>query len=124
MTAWWRRENRNEAEGQRRFAVLVHARDLLVRSDDGSYLPGGVFTWRCITAENADVAAQLAIEAVVNNAAYAEEVDPASIASFAVDEIVELQPNDEREGSGFVFYLQTDDDDGNKNKPGFGHVKE
>ena len=95
---------------KRRFAVLVHGKDLLIRDDDGSVAPGGVYTWRCLDATTADEAVELAIRSVVNSDAYSEEVDALSVATakFVADDVVELTDDDQREGTGFVFYLNTD----------------
>jgi hypothetical protein len=94
----------------RRFAVLIHARNLLVRDESGGFSPGGFFTWRCVTTDSADSAIAAAIRAVVESEAYAEEVDHQSAlaSTFAADDVIELDSLDDREGSGFVFYVNTD----------------
>jgi hypothetical protein len=97
-----------------RFAVLIHASNLLVRSEDGSFAPGGVFTWRCVDGKDVDDAVANAIQSVVTSDGYREEVDPASAANarFEAEEIRQLEGVESQQGTGFVFYVNTDESAG------------
>jgi len=107
---WWvKRLARQEGT---RYAVLVHAKGVLLTDGAGGRVRGGAYAWRYVTAIDRAAAAQAAIESLRSVPAFVNEVDDldAAIRQTSVEEVSPLHENRRGRGTGVVFYIGDDEE--------------
>jgi hypothetical protein len=96
-----------------RYAVMLHATNLVLREPTGACSLGGLHTWRHVSAPTPSAAIAAAIEALRRDPIFQEEVWNTGMQHplFEVEEVVLLDVNDrhaQEPGSALVFYIDTD----------------
>ncbi|MGK2858236.1 MAG: hypothetical protein ACSLFQ_13625 [Thermoanaerobaculia bacterium] len=95
-----------------RYAVLIHARNLLIPDEDGSDRIGGAYAWKCVDASDAESAGGLAVKLLVESSTFADEIR--NTKDFPPDVVAEeihlLKPGREGRETGVVFYVDTEDE--------------
>jgi len=104
----WGRRKLNE-DGHRMYAVLLHARGLLITDDEGVERIGGAYTWRFVHSPTRESAAKEAIRSLLTAPAFVEAVRNLDEVRVIADEVVAVDRQDESRGSGIVFYIDTNE---------------
>lgn len=93
------------------YAVLLHARNLLITDENGVECAGGAYTWRYVAAADRSSAKKAAIESLRSTPAFVNEVRnlEEALADVEVEEILTVEREDPSRGSGVVFYVDTDE---------------
>ena len=98
------------------YAVMLHARNLIIPSSTGEECVGGVRTWRYVHAEDEKKAVRAAIELLARNQSFLDHIrNPDDFPpSFEATKVVFLERDDllDGEGTGLVFYIDTDEQAG------------
>lgn len=104
---WWRGR-----KPLRRFAVLLHARHLVITDDRDAEGIGGAYTWCDVAAEDEDAAVRDAIHELTTAEVFVQEVRNLGDASLKIEaeEVIPLGRSDPNRSTGVVFYVARDDD--------------
>ena len=98
--------------GRQRFAVLLHARNLVITDDEDVERVGAAYTWCDVEAGDESGAIRKAIDELVNSPSYVQEVRNRDHASIRIDaeEVIPLESNQPNRSTGVVFYVAVDGD--------------
>ena len=95
------------------YAVMLHGRNLVIPGSTGEECIGGVHTWRYVRAEDEKQAVKAAVELLARDRSLLDHIrNPVDFPpSFEATQVVFLERDDllEGEGTGLVFYIDTDD---------------
>ena len=96
-----------------KFAVLLHARPVMLLDEKGGQTSGGVYCWRAVETNEMPAAVDLAREKLLADEVFMDEVwnqadDPPRV---EVEEVAELEESTDLEDadSGCVFYYDDED---------------
>jgi len=107
---WWKKSSHDE--GQVRYGVFLHVKDLPLTDSTGRRCTGGAYTWRYVTARDPDTAATMAIESLLTTPAFVNEVENPrkALENVTVERVIVVRRRIRRRGTGVVFYIDTDDE--------------
>jgi hypothetical protein len=94
------------------YEVLIHGTGLRIPDEEGGVQEGGVYVWRVVTAENETSAVRRAQEAVLSDPVFLDELRNEALdeVSLAAEEILERSAESGYVDTGFVFYIEEDED--------------
>jgi len=103
---FWSRKRR------RRFAVLLHAKNLLMTDDRDVECVGGAYTWSDVEGTDENAAVQQAIHELVTAEAFVREVRNQGDRNIRIEaeEIISLDGDEKNRSTGIVFYVATDEE--------------
>lgn len=84
---------REQLDRMPKYAVLLHGKGLMLLNQDGEGTRGGVYSWRCVEAENEQQAFPLARQKLLADASFIEEVwnEPDDPPEIVVEETEQLE---------------------------------
>lgn len=93
------------------YQILLHGRALQLLNERGEKQRGGVYVWRTVTAADQQSAIALACQAVTQDPLFLDEILNASLdeLDFQAEEIRVKEHELEAGDSGFVFYIDEDE---------------
>jgi hypothetical protein len=94
------------------YEVLLHGQGLQLDDEQGGVREGGVYVWRVVRAEDEAAAVRLASETVLNDPDFFAELRNESLERvvFEAEEIRAGSPESGGEDTGYVFYIEEDED--------------
>lgn len=103
----WRRES---SEPTVTYAVLLHARNVLITDENGRACFGGAYTWRYVKASDRSSARDAAIRSLRETPAFVSEVQnlEQALSHVEAEDILEVEHEDPSRGTGVVFYIDSD----------------